>query len=169
MELISDRLIDLLNFRIEQEEFSSRLYKRIGICMGYHGYIGAEKLFKKYSNDELLHAEWAYTYLLSLDINPIVPALQMPLQEHDSLPDAIQAAFDHEVLITNQCEELAKACFEESSFMTLALAQKYLTEQVEEIEKTTTLLDILETLKDEDGTLCKISLKLFDNQLSDMV
>jgi len=168
MELISEKLIDLLNFRIEQEEYSSRLYKRISICMGYHGYLGAEKLFKKYSDEELLHAEWAYTYLLSLDINPIVPALKMPPQDHESLPDAIKDAYEHEVLITQQCEELAKACFDESSFQTLSLAQRYLNEQVEEIEKTTTLLDILETLT--DGTeISKESLKLFDNQLKEMV
>jgi ferritin len=170
MDLLPKKLIDLLNYRIEQEEYSSRLYKRMSICMGYHGYLGAEKLFKKYSEEEATHAEWAYKYLLSLDINPTVPALKAP--EPDTFPclkDVLIAAFKHEVEITNQCEKLAKAAMEEGSFMTLALAQKYLNEQVEEIEKTTTLCDILESLTEEDGSISRESLKLLDNQINEMV
>ena len=163
-EIISKKIIDLLNYRIEQEEYSSRLYQAIGICMGYKGYLGAEKLFKKYSEEESTHASWAYNYQLSLDIKPITPVLKALPATFEGLVEVITLAFKHELDITKQCQELAKACATEHDYMTLTLAQKYLTEQVEEIEKVTTLLDVLDAF----GT-SKEALFLFDNYLKTLV
>jgi ferritin len=146
MAVISENMIKLLNFRIEQEEYSSRLYKAMGICMDYKGYSGAAKLFKKYSDEEAAHAEWAYSYLLDLDIRPTVPAIQAPPPEFEGLLQVIDKAYKHELMITKQCEELAKAALTEGSFMTLALAQKYLKEQVEELSKVIFWLDRIEVL-----------------------
>ena len=163
MELISQKLIDALNYRIEQEEYSSRLYKAMSVCMGYKGYLGAEALFAKYSKEEEAHAEWAYKFLLSLDIRPVVPALKAPPEMFEGLPEVLRLAFEHEKLVTKQCEELATLAFSEKSFMTLELAQKYLKEQVEEIEKTTTLLDQLDAFGTSD-----VALRLLDNHLKEI-
>jgi ferritin len=164
MVLLSDKIIKALNYRIEQEEYSSQLYDAIGRCMGYKGYLGAEKLFADYAKDEKTHASWSYEYQLSLDIKPITPAIKALPMEFEGLPEVIELAFKHELEITRQCKELAKLCMDEGDYMTFGLAQKYLNEQVEEIEKVTTLLDILDAF----GT-SKESLFLFDNHLKTLV
>lgn len=163
--IISDSIINLLNYRIQEEEYSGRLYKAIGICMGFKGYLGAEKLFKKYSAEEFTHAEWAYDYLLKLDIKPVTPALQAPPPMFDGLVDVLLLSFNHEIDITNQCKALAAACLAEGDFMTLALAQKYLTEQSEEIEKFSTILDWVDTMGDDPSPE---SLRLLDNHLEEL-
>jgi ferritin len=114
--------------------------------MDYKGYSGAAKLFKKYSDEEAAHAEWAYSYLLDLDIRPTVPAIQAPPPEFEGLLQVIDMTYSHEKLITSQCEALAKAALTEGSFMTLKLAQRYLKEQVEELAKATYWLDRVEVL-----------------------
>ena len=168
--VISDKIIKLLNYRIEQEELSSRIYLAISICMNYKGYQGAAKLFKKYSEEEALHASFAYDYLLNLDIRPEVPALESVDKVYEGLVEAIQAAFEHEIVITNQCKDLAKACASEGDYMTLALAQKYLTEQVEEIKKTTDLLNFIDTLTDdkEHKEPCPVGLRMLDDYMGEL-
>src|SRR4030042_1287741 len=146
MAVISENIIKLMNFRIAEEEYSSRLYKAVSVCMDYKGYSGAAKLFKKYSDEELVHAEWAYSYLLDLDVRPTVPAIQAPPPEFEGLLQVISLTYKHEAEITKQCNELAKTTLAENDFMTLELAQRYLKEQVEELAKATYWLDRIEVL-----------------------
>lgn len=162
MAFISKNIEELINFRIAQEEYSSRLYLAMSKWLGFNGYSGAEKLWKKYSDEEMSHANWAYNYLEELDILPKVPALDAPPMEFKDLPDICQKSYDHEILVTEQCNELAKKAFEDSDFMTVDLAQKYLREQTEEIGRQTYWLDRLEAF----GT-SKEALRLLDNEMGE--
>jgi ferritin len=160
MAIISEKIIKLINYRIEQEEYSARIYKDIAVCMEFQGYLGAAALFKKYSKEELTHANWAYEYLLSLAIRPEVPALEAPKNDYKDLPEVLEIAYKHEIEVTNQCTALAKAALAEDDYTTFHLAQKYLDEQVNEIEKTSTLLDQLQTFGNSPEAL-----KLMDNEM----
>lgn len=162
MAFISKNIEKLINFRIQREEASSRLYLAMSKWLGYNGYSGAEKLWAKYSSEELNHAGWGYTYLQDLDLLPCVPQLEQPVCEYKSLPDIIQQSYDHEMLISKECNDLAKASFNESDFMTLQLAQKYLAEQSEEISKITYWLDRLDAFGDS-----KEALRLLDDEMGE--
>jgi ferritin len=145
MRLMNERLIQLLNFRIKAEEDSSRLYKAMAVYLEYNGYQNAAKLWEKYSSEELKHAEWAYDFLQNLNVMPKVQQLDQPTTVFQGLPDIILASLDHEYVVTEQCQELARAAQAESDFMTFELAMKYLHEQNEEIGKMTNLVDELNT------------------------
>lgn len=162
MALISSKMIDLMNYRINQEENSSRIYLGMSIWLGYHGYTGAEKLWKVYSDEELDHAKWAYDYLLNLNVVPTVPQLSTPKQEFKGLPQIIALSYQHEVTITEQCKALAKAAQEEGDFLAFELALKYCNEQVGELNKTQFLLDQLEAFGDD-----KVALRLLDNWMAE--
>lgn len=133
---ISQGLIDILNYRIVQEEYSSRLYKAMAVWLEYTGFSGAAKLWNTYSEEELKHAGWAYEYLLDMDIKPNVPALEKPEGEYSDLINIIYKSYEHEQEVTRQCQELANKAFKEGDYMALELAQKYLKEQQEELAKT---------------------------------
>lgn len=161
MAVISEKIIKLLNYRIQQEEQSSRIYLAMSQWLTYNGYIGAGKTWAKYSDEENVHATFARNYLQDLDILPVTPSLPLPEQEFSTFPSIIEKSYKHELDITNQCQELAKACMAEGDFMTLTLAQKYLVEQVEEIAKVTQLLDRISAFSDD-----KIALRLLDDELN---
>ena len=161
MAIISKKIEELINFRIVEEEKSSRLYLAMSKYLDYNGYTGAAKLWKKYSDEEMTHAGWAYSYLEDLDILPEVPALEKPICEFKGLPEICKASYDHEVKITLQCQSLAKEAQSEGDYMTLQLAQKYLAEQVEELYRQTYWLDKLEAF----GTSNE-ALRLLDNEMS---
>lgn len=162
MALITQKIIDLLNKRIKNEEQSSRIYKAMSVWLDLNGYVGASKVWNDYSVEELDHANWARQYLLDLNIKPITPAQEHPINEFKGLPQIIALSYKHEVDITNECKELAKACLEEQDLLTFGLAQKYLDEQVNELAKTQLLVDKLEAFGDS-----QIALRLLDNELGE--
>lgn len=159
---VSQNLIKLLNYRIEQEEFSSRLYKAMSIWLNYSGFLGAAKLWNTYSNEEMVHANWAYEYLLDMDELPVVPMIKQPQTNFTGLVDIIKRSYEHEQEVTRQCQEFATACFKDGDYMALELAQKYLKEQQEELSKTVTWLDRLEAFGES-----KECLRLLDNEMGE--
>lgn len=161
MAIISNKVASGLQFRIQQEEFSSRLYKSMSNWLNIQGFTGAAKLWEKYSQEELKHAEWAYNRLLDLNILPVVSELSAPQHNFTGLPQIIALTYKHEFEVTEQCEQFAKLCLAESDFKNLDLAQLYCKEQVEELNKIQTWLDKLDAFGDS-----KEALRLLDDDMS---
>lgn len=160
MAVISEKMIKMLNYRINQEEASSRLYLSMSVWLDINGYFGAAKKWKQYSDEEKSHADWSYKYLLDLNIKPTIPALAEPESDFIGLPDIIVKSYKHELEITRQCQQFAKEANNEGDFMTFGLAQKFLTEQVDELAKTNSLVDRLKAFGTD-----KIALRLLDTEL----
>jgi len=151
--LISQEVVDILQFRIQQEEQSARLYEQMSLYLNNEGYINSSKYWKKYAEDEMSHAGWSKEYLLSFGIMPQLPDLDSPSGEFNGLPDVFRKTYDHEVLVSNQCKELGKKAMESGDFILFTLAQKYNSEQLEEMGNVTTMLDLLKTFGEEKHTL----------------
>ena len=157
----SESVIKILNYRIEQEEISSRLYESMSLWLNDNGFLGASKKWKKDSLDELDHAQWAKDYLLDMGIQPTLPLLPKPEQSFTGLPDIIRKSYDHEIMVTQQCNELAKEGMRTSDHLLYQLANKFLQEQQEEIGRLQTLKDKLAAFGED-----KIALRLLDNELN---
>lgn len=152
-KLISEEAIKALTYRIQQEELSSRLYHQMSLYLNDKGYINSAKLWQKYADEEMNHAGWAKEFLLDNGVKPELEDLDAPICDFNGLPDIIQKSFDHEISITEQCNELAQKALARNEFMLFALAQKYCAEQQEELGKLQTALDLLETFGTEKHTL----------------
>ena len=148
-EFLSEAMVKLLNYRVEQEEYSSRLYLAMSTWLDDKGFVGAAKLFKQYSDEETVHATKAKNMLLSNGIRPITPALQKPKQDFLSLPDVIISALEHEKEITRQCYDLTKMAHVEENYMVVELGLWYCKEQAEELNKVQYLMDRLEAFGEE--------------------
>lgn len=141
-KLLNDKVVETLNYRIQQEEHSSRIYEQLSLWLNNQGLLNFSELFKKYAEEEMKHAQWSKNYLLDYGITPCLTSLPSPEMEIESLLDVLEAAYDHEVLITQQCEDLASTALKEGNHVLYALASKYCAEQQEEIGKSITNLDI---------------------------
>lgn len=160
--MFSEHMGKLLNFRIEQEEQSSRLYLAMSLWLTNMGYLGAGALWKIYSDEEMIHADWARDYILSFGVQPLTPKLEMPLQSFSGLPDIIKRSYDHEVLVTSQLKTLASEAMKEGDFMVHELALHYLKEQVEEHDKLQNWMDRLDAFG-TDAT----ALRFLDNEMAE--
>lgn len=152
-EFLSESMVKLLNYRVEQEEFSSRLYLAMSTWLDDKGFAGAAKLFKQYSDEEIIHANKAKKMLLANGIRPVTPALKKPKQEFLSLSDVVLSAMEHEKEITTQCYALTKLAHEEENYMVVELGLWYCKEQAEELNKVQYLIGRLETFGEESNML----------------
>ena len=157
---LSDKIITLLNYRINQEEESSRIYKSMSIWLDDKAYFNASKLWQKYSDEELKHAEWAREHLLSFNIRPETQPIGPVPNDFTGLDDIIRKTLEHETVVTQQCKDLAKTAQDENDTLTYTLALKYCAEQVEEMKKSFDLVNLLDTYGAE-----KLALALLDHQL----
>lgn len=158
--MISAKAIELLNYRINQEEYSSRLYEYLSLCLDDMGYEVSPQLWKKYSEEELTHAGWAKEYLLSFGVIPNLQEIAKPMCDCTDLAHCIRETFKHEKMVSDQCNELAKEAMKMNDHMLYSLAIKYCKEQVEEMNKVQTLIDKLMTYGED-----KIGLIMLDKSL----
>ena len=125
------------------------------------GYTGAASLWKKYSDEEMAHADWSRTYLLSMGVTPEVPVLAAQSTSYTGLPAIIKASYDHEIVITKQIKDMASDAMKKGDHMLYELCLKYLKEQVEEHDKTQTWVDKLSAFGED-----KIALRLLDDEMA---
>ena len=152
--------VDILTFRIQQEEASSRLYHAMSLWLNDKGYVGASKAWQKDADDELVHASWAKDFLLDMGVQPKLLAIEEPVQTFTGLPDIIRQTFAHEVKVTQQCNDLALYAWTNGNHLLHQLAIKYMTEQQEELGKAQTLMDKLKAFGESE-----IAMKLLDTEL----
>jgi ferritin len=160
--LLSEHCMKYLNYRIQQEEYSARIYLAMSMWLSDNGYLNGAKLWKKYSDEEMLHANDAREYLLAMGVQPITPKLDAPPQTFSGLPDIIQKSYEHEIEVTTQIKELSSEALKKSDHMLYQLGLNYLKEQVEEHGKMQDLMDQLDAFGTD-----KIAMRLFDHELKD--
>jgi ferritin len=164
MAFISKKIEDLLNFRILEEEKSSRIYLAMSEYLKFHGFEGAAALWKKYSDEEMVHARKVYTYLSDLDLYPVVQTIPEPQRDFKGgLIEICKLSYEHEMDITKQCNELAKVALAEGDHMTTALGQWFVTEQTEEIGKITYWLNRIDILGGEK--ISPLALYMLDGEM----
>lgn len=146
--LLSKKIVDTLNYRIQQEDFSSRIYEQLSLWLDDKGYLNTASLYKRYASEESNHADWAKSFLLDYGITPCLLKLESPEMEINSLQDVFDVTLEHELEVTRQCEELASIALKENNFVLYTLALKYCAEQQEEIGKSLELLSLFELTKD---------------------
>jgi ferritin len=161
MEKISPNLLELLNYRIQKEEESSRLYGAMSYWLEKNGFFGGAKLWHKYSHEEHEHADKVRKFMLDLDYLPRTVALEMPDNQFLGIVDLLNQTYEHELDITRQCMELADAAMSERNYMVYGIAQWFVTEQVEELAKVQAHLDRIEAFGSEGAAL-----RLLDNEFA---
>jgi ferritin len=160
--LIEDHCIKYLNYRIQQEELSSRIYLSMSNWLNNEGYTGAASLWKKYADEEMTHAQWSRDYLLAMGVTPETPELEAQPTTYGGLPDIIKKSYDHEIEVTQQIKKMASETLKRGDHMLYELCLRYLKEQVEEHDKTQTWLDKLSAFGED-----KIALRLLDNEMGE--
>jgi ferritin len=158
--LIDEHCIKYLQYRIQQEELSSRIYLSMSLWLNNEGYTGAASLWKKYSEEEMAHAGWSREYLLAMGVTPDVQSLEAQPSRYNGLPEIIRMSYDHEIVVTKQIKEMASESLKKGDHMLYELCLRYLKEQVEEHDKTQTWVDKLDAFGED-----KIAMRMLDEEM----
>jgi ferritin len=141
-QLLDKKCIETLNYRIQQEEDSARLYEQCKLWLDNKGMKNLSVLYGKYADEERNHAGWSKSYLLDYRITPELRQLKDVDRSFTTVKEILDITLSHELEITRQVTELAELALQEGNHVLYALASKYCAEQQEEIGKATTNLDI---------------------------
>ena len=147
-QLLDNSTIEIMEFRIQQEELSARIYEQMKLWFEDKGYLNFAKLYDKYVEDEKTHAGWAKSFLLDYGYTPRLKSLSAPFNDYTCCSEILEATLEHELVVTKQCEELFAYATDKKLPVLMALGLKYCTEQQEEIGKSMTILDISKLTSD---------------------
>lgn len=137
MELLDKKIVELLNFRIQQEEHSYRIYEQFAMWFDNEGLPALGKLYHTYGQEELKHAGWAKDFLLAYNVIPTLTSLGSPVMEVNGIESILEDTLQHELLVASQCQALSDHAVKVNHTPLQSLALKYCTEQIEEINKAT--------------------------------
>lgn len=148
MKFINQDVINLLNYRIQQEQYSSKVYEQMSLWLSNEAFLNMAKVWSKFAEEELEHAELAKNYLLSFNVMPELMVIEEPINDFKDVRDIIQKTFDHEVEVTNQIKILSDKAMEWKDWSLFTLAQKYTEIQIGEMDEVYNLMDIAKLTND---------------------
>jgi len=130
--MLSAKLEEALNKQINEEYYSSYLYRSMVAYMEDQNLDGCAHWMRMQADEEHLHALKIFDYMLDRGARVELAAVAVPPRDWDSPLAAFEAALEHEQYMTKNITELADLALEERDHATNNIMQWYVSEQVEE-------------------------------------
>lgn len=140
---IQQPVLDVLNEQIKNELHSSQIYRAFASYLDDNGWNNGSKVFFKYADEELKHMNKIYEYIYDRNCKAIVPACEGVDQNYAGIKDILTKGLEHEILVSNQWENIAKIACENNDKTTVNFARWFHEEQIEEENKMRDMLDFI--------------------------
>ena len=129
---MSENMVNALNKQVEIECYSSFLYLAMASWCQQEGLEGCAKFLYRQSDEERMHMMKIFDYILEMDKNAIVPGIDRPPTDFESVRTMFDGVFSHEKMVTESIYKLVNMALEEGDFSTQNFLQWYVEEQREE-------------------------------------
>ncbi|MFZ1729721.1 MAG: non-heme ferritin [Bacteroidota bacterium] len=139
--MLSSNMIGKLNEQIGIEFESSNLYLQMSSWCAFKGFEGAAAFLSMHAEEERMHMMKLFTYLGETSAMAVIPALEKPQHEYESLSAMFTQILTHERFVTSKINELVALSYEEKDYSTLNFLQWYVGEQHEEESLFSSLVD----------------------------
>ena len=146
--MITQRIQDVMNEQIKHETFSAYLYFSMAAYFHSKSLNGMAQWMKAQAQEEFAHALRFFNHINDRGGRIEFQALEKPQADWDSPIAAFKAALQHEVFITGKINDLAKLADDENDRAAGIMLQWFVTEQVEEEDTVSTVIDMLELIGD---------------------
>ena len=135
---------DQLNFEIE----SAHIYLAMAGYIATLGLEGFESwMFVQYE-EELSHAKKFIQYINERGGRVSIEGFETPQNEFKSLLDVMETSLGHERIVTERINNIMKIAHEVQDYAAISFLGWYVTEQVEEEDNFTKLIDKIKLVKD---------------------
>ena len=150
----------ILNEQIEKEFYSSNLYLAMASWAEANGYKGVADWLFAQAEEEKLHTLKFLRYINERGGHGLIPSVEKPPVEFDSVANLFKEVLKHEELITEAINQIVGKTIQENDFTTHNWVQWFVNEQLEEESAVRTIIDKIKLLgKDNDN------LYLFDKDI----
>ena len=145
--LIKDKLQKAMNQQIANEMGASLQYIHIASYFEGEDLLGFAGVFFGQSDEERMHAMKFVRYILDAGGKVDIPAFPKSRSDFAKAEEAVQAALDWETEVTEQINGLMDIAVEQKDYIAQDFLRWFVTEQLEEISKMSTILGIIEKSK----------------------
>lgn len=152
MKTMNVKIETLLNNQIKYEAQASMQYLAMASWADAQGYNGVAEFFYSQSEEERLHMTKLVKFVNERSGNVIIPELEKPKSDFESLNELFEKFLSSEVFVTEQINHVIYECLENKDYNVHNFMQWYVTEQLEEEAVARTLLDKLNIIgSDKSG------------------
>lgn len=162
--MISEKIEEKLNAQVAREAASSQLYLAMASWAEVEGFEGVSQFLYRQSDEERDHMLKLIKFVNERGGQAIVPSLEKPPAEFNSMRSVFEDLLAHEQEITNAINELVHITLEQKDYTTHRFLQWYVEEQIEEEALAQTILDKLKLIGDDKGG----GLYMFDRDITSM-
>ena len=132
-----------LNKQINEELYSSYIYLSMCAYFESKNLSGFAKWMRMQSQEEYLHANKLYDYVIQKGGRVALTQIGAPKAEWKSVLEVFEDTLAHEKFISKCIDELVNLAHEEKDHATTNFLQWYVSEQVEEEANATKIVDDL--------------------------
>ena len=150
---ISESLETALNDQIGIEFESSYNYLSMAAYFEVNSWDGFANWMHMQSDEEREHAMKFYHYLLDRGRDVVLPAIQAPTVEFDSVLSVFEASLKQEQHATSTINRLYKLALESDDYATVSFLKWFIDEQVEEEKTVSGMIGKLKRAGDNPETL----------------
>jgi bacterioferritin B len=153
MMIIKEKLVEPLNTQVRHEFANMFGYLAISAYFDDEGLPELAAFFLRQSEDERLHAMKFFNFLLETGVKPTIAGTPDVQNEFVNAEAAIQFALDQEIKTTEQINNLVSLAVTEGDHAANTFLQWFVTEQVEEVD---TMTKLLQTIRHAQGNLLRV-------------
>jgi ferritin len=157
---MSDKMLSALNKQIQEEFFSANTYLAMASWCEKEGLNNCADFMFEHFEEEKLHMLKFVRFINEMGGHAIVPSLEQPQKEFDSVQSLFKIAFDHEKHITSCISKLVKLANEEDNFQAVSFLQWFVEEQMEEEVIFQNILDKIRLIGDSPSSLYFIEMEI---------
>jgi len=157
---MNERVEKALNEQIEKEASSSQFYLAMASWAETKGLSGTAKFMYTHTDEERFHMLKLIKFVNERGGTAIIPGLDQPPREFESLENVFQLLLEHELDVTESINNLVDVCLQEKDYTTHNFIQWYVSEQLEEEALARSILDKVRMIDNN-----KAGLYMFDRDL----
>ena len=141
----------LLNDQIKHEAMASMQYLAMASWADAEGFSGVANFFYAQSDEERGHMTKLVKFVNERGGAVIVPQLEAPQNEFESLLALFEKFLTSEIFVTQQINDIIFECLDKKDYNVHNFMQWYVSEQLEEEASARTLLDKLNIIGDDNS------------------
>ena len=157
---MTKKMIDALNEQIKNEFYSAYMYLAMSAYLADLGLPGFASWMRIQAQEEVTHATKMYDYVLTRGGQVVLKAIDAPPKSWKSVLDVMQAGLTHEKFVTKCINDMSDLAVKEKDHASQIFLAWYVTEQVEEEENFTDLVNALKLIKGEGQGLLMLDREL---------
>lgn len=158
--VIKEKIQDAVNRQINREIYSAYLYLSMQSYFESVNLKGFANWMKIQVQEEWSHAMKLYDYLFQRGGRVILQPIEAPPTKWSSPLDVFEKTYEHEQAVTSLINDLVELSDSEKDYATYNMLQWFVSEQVEEEDNVSNLIEKIKLMKDAPGGLFMLDKEL---------